>query len=308
MKRGLSLLALAIVLFACTPQSTPAPIEPTSTSVPTAIPTTTLTVTPSPIPPTATATALPGVVVLPLETLGQDIPWLPWDDSARLAAHVIHVNVLRPPFNSVLVRQAFAAAIDRQAIAAMAEKYGERGVTPATTLTPPRILGRDLYGDVGISFNPEKAKSWLGEAGYTDPSAFPASTIIVNSYGERAPGARYNMAKEMARMWKENLGVTVQVEALKPAAFNDRLQNNPPELMWIGWAADVNDPDNFMRVFQSGSEFNRGKFSSPEYDALVDRAGYLKDPATRQELYIQAERLLTEIEAAAIPLYHFTRQ
>ena len=307
MRRGFSILALTALLFACTP----APIAteqpaPTGTKRPaaTTAPTATLTVTPSPIPSTPTATPLPGVVVLPVDTLANGIPWLPLDKSARPRVHVILFNTLRPPFNSALVRQAFAAAIDREEIVAMAQKYGEKQVKPATTLTPPQTLGRDLYNEVGIRFDPEHAKALFAEAGYTDPSAFPVATIVVNSYGEVAPGARFNMASAMARMWQEYLGVKVQVEAMKPPSFGDRLRTDPPELMWFGWAADFNDPDNFMQIVHSGSEYNYGKFSSPEYDKLVDRAGSLKDPAQRQELYIRAEYLVTEFETAIFPLYH----
>jgi ABC-type oligopeptide transport system substrate-binding subunit len=214
-------------------------------------------------------------------------------------------NTLHPPFNSALVRQAFAYAIDRQVIADMAKKYKASNPTPATTLTPPDTLGRDLYDEIGSKFDPEKAKALLTEAGYSDPSAFPTLTMIVNSYGDIAPGARFNMASAMAEMWKTSLGVSVQVQATNPQGFRDRLNNNPPEMFWLGWVADVNDPDNFLReIFHSGSQYNYGKFASSEFDQLVDRAQKSKDPAQRQELYIQAERLLCETEAALIPLYY----
>jgi ABC-type oligopeptide transport system substrate-binding subunit len=71
------------------------------------------------------------------------------------------------------------------------------------------------------------------------------------------------------------------------------------------WSADFNDPDNFMRgIFRSDAKDNWGKFSSPEFDQLVDRAAAMTDPVERQALYIQAERLLCETEAAIIPIYH----
>jgi oligopeptide transport system substrate-binding protein len=229
------------------------------------------------------------------------------DETARPVSHYVIFNTLRPPFNSALVRQAFARAIDRQVIVDMAKKYKVSNPTPATTLTPPRVLGRDLYNEVGAGFDPQKARELLTEAGYSDPSAFPAATIIVNSYGDIAPGARFNMANAMAEMWKNNLGVTVNVQAMQPAGFREAINNDPPELIWLGWAADVNDPDNFMReTFHSGAGYNYGKFANPEYDQLVINASKNRDPAVRQQLYIQAERLLCETEAALIPLYHVT--
>jgi ABC-type oligopeptide transport system substrate-binding subunit len=49
-----------------------------------------------------------------------------------------------------------------------------------------------------------------------------------------------------------------------------------------------------------------GQFSNPEFDYLVERAASLSDPAERQSLYVQAERILCEAETAIIPLYHST--
>jgi oligopeptide transport system substrate-binding protein len=113
------------------------------------------------------------------------------------------------------------------------------------------------------------------------------------------------MATAMAEMWKSNLGVTVKVEALNRQGFRDRINTNLPEMYWFGWIADVNDPDNFLReIFHSGSQYNYGKFTNSQYDQLVDRAKRSRGPAERQELYIIAERLLCETEAALIPLYH----
>lgn len=309
MRRRVMLILLLTLVIGCSPAPEPTPTAlPASTLVPTPIPAT-ATVTPSPLPSTATLipspTPLPGTLVLPIDTLGDTIPWLPIDETARPGIHYVAFNTLRPPFNSALVRQAFAYAIDRQAITDMAEKYKAANPSPATTLTHPETLGRDLYNEVGTGYDPVKARELLAQAGYTDPSAFPEVTIIVNSYGDIAPGARFNMASKMAEMWKTNLGVTVNVEAMRPPAFGNRLRTDPPELYWLGWVADFNDPDNFLKgIFHSGSEFNYGHFTNSDFDQLVDLAAKSTDPAERQELYILAERLLTETEAAVIPLYH----
>ena len=304
MNRVFALPLLAAILFSCSPQSTPAP--PTPTAAPTPIPSATATLTPSPIPPTATSTPLPGAVVLPVDTLGTDIPWLPLDKDKRPRVHLVGFNILKPPFNSALVRQAFAYAIDRQVLIGMAEKYGARDLKLATTLTPPQTLGRDLSGEIGVVFDPQKAKALFEEAGYTDPTAFPETIIIVSASGDIAPGARFNMASAMARMWKDALGVSVQVEAVRSFGdYGKRISSNPPDMFWLGWAADYNDPDNFLReIFHSGTQYNYGKFSNPEFDRIVDRAAESKDPAQRQMLYIEAERLLCETEAALIPIYH----
>ena len=150
-------------------------------------------------------------------------------------------NTLKPPFNSPLVRQAFARAIDRDALTEMAKKYKVVNPVHATTLTPPETLGRDLYGEVGAMFNPEMSKDLLAQAGYSDSSPFPKVVLLVNVSGDTAPGARFNMASAMADMWKAHLGITVEVQAIQSfSEYNDRLKSNTPALYWFGWAADYN--------------------------------------------------------------------
>jgi ABC-type transport system substrate-binding protein len=247
--------------------------------------------------------------VLPVDTLGEKIPWLPLDETARPRVDYVGFNTAKPPFNSPLVRRAFAYSVDRQVLVEMMKKYMKNAV-PATSFTPPQTLGRDLDGEVGISFDPQKAKDCLTEAGYSDTSSFPKVVFLVNSAGDVAPGARFNMASAMAEMWQTHLGISVQVEAMKPPTYRERLLANPPDVFWIGWVADYNDPANFIgEIFNPNGEYqgdyNYGKFSNSEFNELIDHAAGSNDPAERQILYIQAERLLTETETAIIPLFHF---
>ncbi len=275
-----------------TPTGTPIPI-PTSTPLP--------TYTPEPTP-------LPGKLVYPLDSLSGGIPWLIMDNAKRPGTTYFYFNTRKAPFSSALVRQAFAAAIDREVIVSLAERYGAIDPRPATTFTPPETLGRDLYGEVGISFDPAKAKALFQDAGYSDASAFPEVAVLVNASGDKAPGASYNFAMAMADMWEKYLGVKVNVEAIGNwGTYLDRIASNPPEIFRLGWAADYNDPDNFLdTIFHTSSEYNYGGFSNTEFDGLVERAAVMQGPALRQQLYIQAERILTEQEAAIIPLFHTT--
>lgn len=307
MKKSIVFCFLVLVLFmaGCGEASTPIP--------PTAVP------SPSPVPPTATseptatattaptATPLPGSVVLPVDTLGKNKPWLPMENSARPGTYYFYFNLSKPPFNSVLVRQAFAAAVDREALVDIAAQYGAQDPRPATSFTPPETLGRDLYNDVGIPFDPARAQELLAEAGYTDAGKFPPVTLLINMGGDAAPGFHVKITDEMARMWEQHLGIQVKVEVVEWGTYRDRIASNPPEIFRLSWAADYNDPDNFLReIFNSGSEYNYGSFSNAEFDLLVNRAKNSYDPAQRQELYIQAEQILCETEAAIIPIFHST--
>ena len=298
----MAFVAAALLVFSsgCGAGSTPSPTMTASPIPPTVTLEPTATLVPSPTP-------LPGSVVLPVDTLGKNNPWLPLDKTARPGVYYFYFNMEIPPFNSVLVRQAFAAAIDREALVVVAQKYGAKDPRPATTFTPPETLGRDLYNEVGIPFDPIRARELLAESGYTDASKFPPVKLLINVGGDAAQGFHVKITDEMVKMWEEYLGVKVTVEVVNWGPYLDRIASNPPEMFRLTWAADFNDPDNFLReIFKAGSDYNYGSFSNSEFELLVNRARNSYDPAARQELYIQAERILCETDAAIIPIYHST--
>ncbi len=308
----LAFVVLVVLLNGCAPASTPVP----ATSI--------LTSTPSPIPPTSTPestatattipspTPLPGNQTIPITSMKSEIPWLPMQNVARPGISYLGFNTVKPPFDNPIVRQAFVAATDRSAVVEIVNKYTpERKAREATTLTPPEVLGQDLVGFVGIPFNPEHAKELLVSAGYTDPKKFPPATIFVRATGGGDyPGLPLKIAEAIADSWRKTLGVEVIVSATAEKN-EDRFSNNPPDFYRLSWAADYNDPDNFLRDLLLNSEtymgeYNYGKFNNADFANLVEQARNEKDPATRQTLYIQAEQILTEQEAAIIPLYYGT--
>src|SRR5438093_1437655 len=65
-------------------------------------------------------------------------------------------------------------------------------------------------------------------------------------------------------------------------------------LQWVG----VSDPDILRRVFHSSqvppAGFNRGYYSNPKVDQLIDQATVSTDLRDRQRLYSEAQRLIAE--------------
>lgn len=252
---------------------------------------------------TPTATYLPGLETLALDSFAESIPWLPMENSARPGSYYFLFNLSKPPFTNALVRQAFAAAIDRGALVRIAEEFGVTNPRPATTFTPPETLGRNLYDAVGVSFHPANARQLLTQAGYTSVDNFPPTRLLTLPGRDRA---NFKIAEEMVRMWQIYLGVNVTVETV-PNAYFDHIQTDPTEIYVSLWAADYNDPDGFLvENFHTGAPYNYNHFANTEFDELVDRAATETNPAVRQELYIQAERILCEVEVALIPIYHTT--
>ncbi len=111
----------------------------------------------------------------------------------------------------------------------------------------------------------------------------------------------------MVEMWEQYLGIKITIERIDNDIYLDRITSNPTEIFRAFiYPKDINDPDSFLPIFHTGAKMNFGEFSNAEFDQLVELAAKSDDPARRQELYIQAERILCETETAIIPIYHTT--
>ncbi|MFZ0544523.1 MAG: protein kinase, partial [Candidatus Promineifilaceae bacterium] len=275
--------------------------EMTANSTQTGEPTPSPTALPqsSPVP---TTPPLPGTGTVPLANLAPEIPWLPLGEQGVPTTYSYLFNVNIAPFDDPLVRQAFALSVDRQTVSNLALDFDYNQPRPATTFAHPDTLGRDLYREVGLPYEPERARLLLAQAGYPDGANFPSVTLAVD-----ASPASEAIAIEIIAMWNNVLGVPVTLVQIDDfSAYIAYLEEEQPALFRLGWAVDMNDPDNTLNeIFHSGHPFNYGQFANEDYDAVVEEAAAAAgDPAMRQVLYIQAERILCEEEAAVIPLFH----
>ncbi len=297
------------------------------------------TASPEPTEPQPTSTARPEAEA----TSTPKFTIVPTVDSASegiTSVYYYGFNTTLPPFDDVLVRQAFALALDREALAQVA---GEGRRVPATTFTPPDILGVDLYKQVGLPYDPDRAHDLLTQAGYPDGSGLPAITLW---YNETDDGGNRSLAEVAQQQWREALGVEVNLRSKPWGDYLDMLYSAPPQIWRLGWGPDYVDPHNFLYDVLCGvlddnfynnraesqatyikfasdeaarrdrmAEFsedacerqspNRFLWDNPEYNSLVQTALQELDEDARRELYIRAERILCETDAVVIPIYHY---
>jgi peptide/nickel transport system substrate-binding protein len=94
-----------------------------------------------------------------------------------------------------------------------------------------------------------------------------------------------------------DVGVELDVRTFEFATlFSDVLQGNF-QMYTLQWTAgSLADPDILRRVFHSDQVpplgFNRGHYSNPEVDRLLDEAGASSDEARRLELFQASQRLI----------------
>jgi ABC-type oligopeptide transport system substrate-binding subunit len=203
------------------------------------------------------------------------------------------LNVRRPPFDDVRVRQAFVQAADGQGI--LRQMQGDT-VDPATGgLVPPAMAGHSPH--IGLAYDPERAQRLLAEAGYPGGQGFPEIEYLV----AMTPNASATTVLWL-RILKEALGVAVRVKVVDWMEYYQRLEAEPPHMGYITWAADTPDPDNFLRVAYRHIQRYFG-WRDEEYERLIEEARQPAEPAARLALYRQADGILVQ-EAAIMPYTH----
>lgn len=201
-------------------------------------------------------------------------------------------NVRKPPFDDPKVRQAVNYAIDRKQVT----KILGGGQIPLTSWIPAGMFGYEP--ERGISYNPERAKQLLKEAGYKDLSQFPKVEIGFNTNEDHQ-----KIAENIQAQLKKNLGIFVELRNMEWKQYLMQLQNDPPSIYRIGWQADYPDPDNFMNLMTSYSANNYTGWGDSKYDRLIEKAASETSKEKRRQLYSQALAILTEEAVPVIPIY-----
>jgi peptide/nickel transport system substrate-binding protein/oligopeptide transport system substrate-binding protein len=213
----------------------------------------------------------------------------------------IGFNNKQPPLDNVKLRRALAMAVDKNTLA---DKVLGGGVVATDHIVPPGMPGY-FEGLKPLAFDPAAAKTELAAANVGDA----ANKLTVTYTGGQADFDK--VATTLQQMWKQNLGLTVQVQPEEQAKFNDDLTamaNNPETSamqMYISVrGADYPDPQNFLtQQLHTGVGNNNGHFSNADFDKLTEEADVEKDQAKRMSLYNQAEQIAID-QVGWLPLYN----
>lgn len=194
--------------------------------------------------------------------------------------------------SNVKVRQAIDMAIDREKII----KYVLSGLAvPANTMLPPT----DAFYNNALAkpaYDPEKAKTLLDEAGFKDPDGKGKKARFALSYKTTTDLTRVAIAKAVAADLKK-IGIDVTVESLEWGRFKSDVEAGKVQMWSLAWVG-FKDPDIFRFAFATESfppnGGNRGWFSHPELDKLLDEGRTETDLAKRQAIYNKVQELVAQ--------------
>lgn len=203
------------------------------------------------------------------------------------------------------VRQALAYGINRDAIV----EHLRRGLaSPATGMLSPLswAAAPDLFS---FPHDPGKAMALLDDAGYPDPDGDGPTTRF--SLTLKVSNSEFNrLQSSVIQQDLRAIGITLDVRTYEFATlYADVLAGNF-QLYTLQWTAGaLADPDILRRVFHSGQVppvgFNRGRYSNPRVDALLDAAGNEPDESRRLALYAEVQGLLA-LDVPYVSLWYKT--
>ena len=204
------------------------------------------------------------------------------------------LNTEREPLNDPRVRKALAYAIDREAITEFVLKAGQQ---PAYHFTPPNTGGYNARAR--FESNPDKARQLLAEAGYPDGEGFPTFELLYNTSEEHRA-----IAVAIQQMWQKELGIETKLYNQEWKAYLSTRSAGNFDILRASWFGDYDDPNTFLSLGETDNGNNHTNWSHPEYDALIEQAALIQDPAARLELFQQAESILIEA-MPVIPIYFY---
>ncbi len=210
---------------------------------------------------------------------------------------VINTNI--PPFDNKLVRQALAAALNRQAIC---DTVFMGTTEPLYSLVPNGMWShvdafKEKYGDHNI----ELARQLLQQAGYSEENKLVVDLWYTTThYGD----TEADVAALIKAAWEETGMIQVNVHSAEWSTYLDLTRQGQLPVTLYGWYPDYIDPDNFLYPFlHTGSNRWLGEpYSNPDLDALLEQAQVELDQNVRAQLYQQIQQILAE-DAPIIPIF-----
>ena len=208
-----------------------------------------------------------------------------------LGTYFMSVKVTDPALDNVAVREAISLCINREELC---ETVLNGAAEPASSFLNPGVPGHDDSLDT-YEYNVEKAKQVLADAGLSNVEF----TAKVRATEEKVATAIQAYVKEA--------GITMNVEVIDSGVWSSSRSEGSLQATIVGWFPLYADADNQMYTYYySENAVGKGVFyNNPEFDALMTEARQtVDDDAKREELYKQADYILSREDYATIPLYY----
>lgn len=192
------------------------------------------------------------------------------------------------------VRQAINYSINRQQLM----MYMRNGIgTPAESgFVPGGLPSRNKETVKGYSFNPEKARQLVKEAGLTKENFPTIKLLTIPIYAD--------IGSFIAKQCEE-VGIKVQVEVVQKSLLLEQTSKSQALFFRASWIADYPDAENYLAVFYSKNPAppNYTRYSNAAFDVLYEKALLETNDSTRYALYRQMDQMVID-DAPIVPVWY----
>ncbi|UWU18558.1 ABC transporter substrate-binding protein (plasmid) [Rhizobium sullae] len=215
-------------------------------------------------------------------------------DGEQLHTGYVTLNTKVKPLDNVKVRQAVNLAINKERITRILNGRA----TPATQPLPPLMPGYDK-SFAGYSYDVEKAKALLSEAGF--PDGFETTLYSTNT--DPQPRIAQALQQDLAAV-----GIKAEIRALAQAnVISAGGTEGEAPMIWSGgmaWIADFPDPSNFYGPILGCAGavpggWNWSWYCNADLDKRAVAADSMSDPAKVAERTAAWGKIFTDIMADA---------
>lgn len=217
--------------------------------------------------------------------------------------YCIMVNCANPPTDDVKVRQALEFAVSQEQIV---EALYKGVYQPAHNLFLPGTTGRDDSLNSMYTYNPDKAKQLLDEAGWTltggvrKKNGQDLKLKFIN-----LAGFGFDDISTLMQSQFQAIGIQTDISAESFPAVGDTLNKGNGGHNLTDFFYYAPDPF-FMRALfacdQVGKGFNWMHYCNPDVDKMVTEGNATSDAAKRQQIYAAAAKQVMA-DATFIPIY-----
>jgi peptide/nickel transport system substrate-binding protein len=213
----------------------------------------------------------------------------------------VGINSQHPPLDKPEVRQAINLAFDKaNYIKAVFEDTAEaaNGPYPPNTWSYAKNLP-------GYPHDVAKAKALLAKAGLKDGFQTTIWTRPSGSLLNPNP----SLGAQMLQSDLAEIGIQAEIRVIEWGELIRRAKAGEHDLLFMGWAGDNGDPDNFLTpqfscaAVKSGTNFAR--YCNADLDKLISAGKTTSEQGVRTKLYEQAQTQIQQ-QALWLPLAHPT--
>lgn len=221
------------------------------------------------------------------------------DQNTSFMTAFIAINTKHKALQDARVRQAINYAFDRKKFIQIAYN----GLAEPATLPIPPDNWAFPKNFLGYQFDLKKAKTLMKEAGYEKGLEL---TLFARSNGSGIiPNPRVSAELLQADLMK--IGIHTNIKILEWGELRHHAFKGDFDLLFMGWAGDNGDPDNFLTPLfscasiKSGNNFSQ--YCNPKLNTIIQTAKNAPNEKQRKAAYHRALNIIHK-EALWLPLAH----